>query len=282
MNYVPMARKGLIFKDMTVEQRRLCLLFVKTGLSEKGYAQSVGIMANEALLSNLEGRTRGNTYRHPDYYWIAVFGEPSAAEPWGWRLEGHHLSLNYTSVTGKLAVTPNFMGANPGTVLAGAEKGRRLLPEEEDLARRLVQSFGPEQRSRVVITQEAYSDILTGNARVAGFAKKEGLPRMAMLPAQQVLLDSLLHVYLGRMTPEVAGAKWEAIRQTGLDSLYFAWAGGLQPGEGHYYRIHGKSFVIEYDNTQNRANHIHTVWREFEGDFGRDLLREHYEKDHKH
>jgi hypothetical protein len=281
-NFVPMARKGLIFKDMNEAQRQFCLELVKTGLSEKGYFQATGIMSNEDILSDLEGRQRGNDYRNPEHYYLAIFGDPAADEPWGWRFEGHHLSLNYTSVGDKLAVTPNFMGANPARVPSGEFAGGRLLPHEEDLARRFMLSLDEAQQRVALISRTAFPEIITGNQRVAALGKKEGIPYTALLEDQQELLDMLVRVYLTKMKTEVADAKWITIQREGLDNVYFAWAGGLQPGEGHYYRIHGKSFLIEYDNTQNNANHIHTVWRDFNGDFGRDLLQEHYRHSHKH
>ncbi|MEK7253841.1 MAG: DUF3500 domain-containing protein [Bacteroidota bacterium] len=279
---VPRDRKGLVFKDMNPEQRRLCLVLVQTGLSQQGFAKSLGIMAWENVVSDHEGRERGNDFRHPEHYFLAIFGEPAADKPWGWRFEGHHLSLNYTSVGDRLSVTPNFMGANPGTATMGDRKGERILPEEEDLARRLVQSLDESQLRMAVISERAFPEIVTGAERIAALGTKQGLPYEAMEPEQQEMLDMLIKVYLSRAKPDIADKKWAKIQAEGLENLHFAWAGGLQPGLGHYYRIHGKSFLIEYDNTQNNANHIHTVWREFSGDFGRDLLREHYEKGHKH
>ncbi len=281
-NFLPMTRKGLIFKDMNEAQRQLCLTLLKTGLSDKGYFQATGIMSNEDILSDLEGRERGGEYRNPEFYYLAIFGDPVSADPWGWRFEGHHLSLNYTSVDDRLAVTPNFMGANPARVPSGAYAGSRLLPEEEDLGRRFMQSLDESQQRLALISRTAFPDIVTGNQRTAALGKKEGIPYTALLEEQQELLDRLVKVYLTRMKAEVADEKWLSIQREGLENVYFAWAGGLQPGTGHYYRIHGESFLIEYDNTQNNANHIHTVWRDFNGDFGRDLLQEHYRHSHKH
>ena len=281
-NFVPMTRKGLIFSEMNDAQRKLCLALVQTGLSGKGYAQAIGIMSNENILSDLEGRSRGGEYRNPEFYYLAIFGDPASGDPWGWRFEGHHLSLNYTSVDDKLAVAPNFMGANPARVPSGEFTGSRLLPEEEDFGRRFMLSLDESQRRLALISSTAFPEIITGNQRIAALGKKDGIPYAALLEDQQELLDMLVQVYLTRMKPEIAGAKWAAIQHEGMENVYFAWAGGLRPGEGSYYRIHGKSFLIEYDNTQNNANHIHTVWRDFNGDFGRDLLQEHYRHSHKH
>lgn len=280
-NFVPMNRKGLIFKNLDQKQRALCLKFIKNGLSEKGYLQTVGIMANEAILSNLEGRPEGNDYRHPERYFIAIFGEPGTKKPWGWRFEGHHLSLNYTSVDDNLSVTPLFMGANPAQVPSGKYAGSRLLPEEEDIGRRLALSLDEAQRRYAIISKTAFPEIITGNQRVASLDKKEGIGYEALMEDQKELLEMLIKTYLNRVESDVAAAKWYVIQKE-LSDVYFSWAGGLVPGEGHYYRVHGKSFLIEYDNTQNNANHIHTVWREFNGDFGRDLLQEHYRHSHKH
>jgi uncharacterized protein DUF3500 len=279
-NFVPMVRKGLVYQKMSIEQRQLCLQLLRTGLSAKGYVQAKGIMGWEKILSDLEGRQPGNNYRNPELYYLAIFGEPAADKPWGWRFEGHHLSLNYTSVTGKLSVTPQFMGTNPAKVPSGEYAGMRLMDEEEDMARRLVLSFDGAQRRMAVISATAFPEIVTGTDRVAALGGKKGLPYEAMLPDQQELLDMLLKVYLGRMPDDVADAKWRTIQREGMAQVFFAWAGSLREGEGHYYRIQGKSFLVEYDNTQNDANHIHTVWRDFNGDFGRDLLREHNQDSH--
>ncbi len=272
---VPWERKGLVFKEMNQEQRRLCLALVQTGLSRGGYAKTLALMEWENVTSDMEGRPRGNDFRNPELYYLALFGDPASGKPWGWRFEGHHLSLNYTSVADQLSVTPHFMGANPGTIPSGERKGERLLAEEEELGRRLVQSLDDSQRRMCVISPKAFPEIVTGVEHVAALPGKAGIPYAALLEDQQELLAVLLKVYFDRMKPEIAEAKWATIQRQGLDNLYFAWAGGLLPGQGHYYRIQGKSFVVEYDNTQNNANHIHTVWREFDGDYGRDLLREH-------
>jgi len=280
-NFVPMVRQGLAYQKMSIEQRQLCLHLVRTGLSAKGYMQAKGIMGWEQILSELEGRQPGDNYRNPELYYLAIFGEPAADEPWGWRFEGHHLSLNYTSVTGALSVTPQFMGTNPARVPSGEYAGMRLMADEEDLARQLVLSFDDAQHRLAVISATAFPGIVTGAGRVAAaLGDKKGLPYEAMLPEQQELLDMLIKVYLGRMPDDVADAKWRTIQKEEMAQVSFAWAGSLRQGEGHYYRILGKSFLVEYDNTQNDANHIHTVWRDFTGDFGRDLLREHYQHSH--
>jgi hypothetical protein len=279
-NFVPMVRKGLVYQKMSIEQRQLCLQLVRTGLSAKGYVQVKGIMGWEKILGDMESRRPGNNYRNPELFYLAVFGEPAADKPWGWRFEGHHLSLNYTSVTGKLSVTPQFMGTNPARVPSGEYAGMRLMADEEDLARRLMLSLDEAQRRMAIIADKAFPEIATGTQRVAALDSKKGLPYEAMLPDQQELLDMLLKVYLGRMPGDVAEAKWRTIQKEGMAQVSFAWAGGLHEGEGHYYQILGKVFLVEYDDTQNDANHIHTVWRDFNGDFGRDLLREHYQHSH--
>ncbi|MFQ5448885.1 MAG: DUF3500 domain-containing protein, partial [Saprospiraceae bacterium] len=226
-NFVPMVRTGLVYRDMSIEQRQLCLQLVRAGLSKRGYTQAKGIMGWEKILGNLEGRKPGNNYRNPELYYLAIFGKPSADEPWGWRFEGHHLSLNYTSATGKLSVTPQFMGANPAEVPSGEYAGMRLMADEEDMARRLVLSFDEAQRRMAVISVTAFPDIVTGTDRVAALGDKRGLPYEAMLPDQQELLDMLIKVYLGRMPDDVAEDKWYAIQKGGMSRVSFAWAGGL-------------------------------------------------------
>jgi len=279
-HYIPRARLGIPFKTMTDPQRKLARTLLESGLSAHGIKQTDMVMALERVLFEIEQAG----HRDDTLYYFSIFGEPSATGTWGWRVEGHHLSLNFTIVDGKqIVATPNFVGANPAEVRTpGPQLARRALAAEEDLGRALVLSCSDEQRAKAVVSATAPGDILTRNDKVAKPQDPAaGLGYAAMNAAQQAQLKALVAVYANRLRSEVADVELKKIADTGWNRLLFAWAGGLKPGEGHYYRIQSPDFVIEYDNTQNNANHIHTVWRVFDGDFGRDLLKEHYKQSHQ-
>lgn len=277
-HFVPRERLGLPLEEMTLAQRSAAHDLLRAALSDRGYLKATGVFFVESVLRALED---GNPGRNPERYYLTVFGDPAAEEPWGWRLEGHHLSLNYTSAGGGLAVTPAFIGSNPARVPSGPYAGYRLLGEEEDLGRALLAALTPAQRTRAVLSAEAPEEIVTGASRRAELEQFEGIPVSEMTEAQRGLLLRLLESYTGNMSREVARAQMEQIEAAGVDRLYFAWAGSAEPGAAHYYRIHGPTLLIEYDNSQNDANHVHTVWRDLRNDFGEDLLRAHYER-HQH
>jgi hypothetical protein len=276
-HFVPRARKGVSLGDMDDPQRQAARQLIAAGLSERGQLQVEAIIALENVLRMVEDSAR----RNPQLYFFTVFGVPDPSGAWGLRVEGHHLSINFTFAAGRISATPQFFGANPAEVrISHEQKGRRALRQEEDLGRALATSFTPEQRNTAVIADRAPADIITGSDRQVNPAAPAGLAYARMTPPQQAALRGLVEVYAGRLRPETAEAETQKIAREGWDAVHFAWAGGLAPGEGHYYRIQGPAFLIEYDNTQNQANHIHTVWRSFAGDFGRDLLREHYQSGH--
>jgi hypothetical protein len=214
-------------------------------------------------------------------YYLSIFGEPGS-KAWGWRWEGHHLAQNFTIADGKVvAATPNFFASNPGEVRQGPRAGLRVLAGEEDVARRLVQSLDEAQKAKAVTGDKAPEDILTAAETKVGPLGGEGIAYGDLNPEQQKNLKELMEVYIRRVKPDVADDELAAIEKTGLDKIVFAWLGGIQKGDPHYYRVQGPTFLLEYANTQNGANHVHAVWRDFEGDFGRDLLREHYQAHHK-
>ena len=280
-NFVPLKRKGLTLQVMSDQQIQLAQTMLKKCMSEEGFKKAEAIRALEIVLTELEGRPTNNNYRNPELYYVAIFGEPSETEPWGWRFEGHHLSLNYTFADKQLVVTPLFMGTNPAEIRTGADKGKRVLAQEEDQGRGLIKMLDEGQRKKAIIAERAYSEIITGNKRKAELASYEGLAYSEMKKNQQEALVDLIQLYLGNIKQEVARRYWEGVEKNGLDKLYFAWAGGLEKGDKHYYRVHGPSLIIEYDNTQNGGNHVHTVCRDPNNDFGDDLLLQHY-KYHKH
>jgi hypothetical protein len=205
-----------------------------------------------------------------------VFGTPSAKDTWGWRVEGHHISLHFTVVNGTMvASSPTFFGTNPAEVRDGPKKGLRILGGEEDAARALLGSLDASQRAKAIFDATAPGDMITmANVNITPLSPT-GLGADAMTPAQRDLLMKLLDVYIGKMGPDIAADRLAKLRKAGVEKIGFAWAGDTERGKKHYYRVQGPTFLVEYDNTQNDGNHVHSVWRDFSGDFGRDLLREH-------
>lgn len=271
-------RKGLTIKDMRPDQRHLAYALLSTGLSHRGYVTALQIMSLEQILWELENNS---PRRDTQMYYLTIFGEPGA-KAWGWRFEGHHMSLNFTVSDGKVVSgTPSFFATNPGEVRQGPRTGLRVLAGEEDVARALVKSLNEEQKKKAVIATAAPDDILTSNETKVGPLERGGIPFGELDEAQAKNLRELIDVYVHRIRPEVAADELAAIETAGMDKIVFAWMGGLEKGEGHYYRVQGPTFLLEYANTQNDANHVHAVWRDFDGDFGRDLLREHYQAHHK-
>src|SRR5262245_49176659 len=274
---VPRDRKGVPLKDLDENQRKLAMEFMKTGLGASGYQKATTIMSLEPVLAQLEGPSR-RFPRDPELYFFTIFGTPSPQAPWGWRVEGHHISLHFTIVKGEmLSNTPLAFGANPAEVREGERKGLRALAGEEDKGRDLILALDEKQRAVAIFDQKAPSDILTLAKLKADPLKPEGLPAGQMNNQQKALLEKLIDEYIARMPQDVAAERSKKMRDAGLDKIHFAWAGGTNKGDPHYYRVQSPTFLIEYDNTQNNANHIHTVWRDFNGDFGEDLLREHYQ-----
>jgi hypothetical protein len=273
-HFIPRARRGLPLRDMAVGQRDLVRALLRTGLSSGGMRKVEDIISLEVVLREMGGNP---AVRDPELYFVSIFGDPAGSGPWGWRFEGHHLSLNYTVIDGApVAWAPAFLGANPAEVRGGSRAGLRALAAEEELARALVRSLNDAQRRQAVVNVRAPSDILTGNARQVDPLEPAGISITDLRPQQVDALVRLLDEYLGRMSDDLAASRRARIEASDLSRIAFAWAGSLEAGEPHYYRIQGPSFLVEYDNTQNNANHIHSVWRDFDGDFGRDLLRDHY------
>lgn len=276
-HFIPRDRKGVPLKDLNDDQRRLAMEFMKSGLGASGYQKAQTIISLEPVLRELEGPNR-RFPRDPQLYYFSVFGVPSAKSPWGWRVEGHHISLNFTVVKGELVSnTPLFFGANPAEVRTGERQGLRALAGEEDKGRALVQSLDEKQRAVAIFDQKAPDDIMSFNKRKADSLKPDGIGAGRLSKQQVAMLNSLIDEYLSRMPQDIASERSKKLRAAGMDKLYFAWAGGINKGDPHYYRVQGPTFLIEYDDTQNNANHIHSVWRDFNGDFGADLLREHYQ-----
>lgn len=277
-HYIPRERKGLALKDMTEQQRALAKALLKSGLSDDGFAKAQAIQGLEEILRVMEKATDG--HRDREKYYVSVFGTPGGKDPWAWRWEGHHQSFNYTSVDDAApSMTPSFFGSNPGEVGDGDSKGLRVLGAEEDLGRALVKSLTAEQRKTAVILADAPNDIFNSPKRPDP-TRPEGLAAAKMTAEQQAALMKIIREYLFRCRTDVAAEEFAKIEKAGLGDVYFAWAGGLERGQPHYYRVQNTEFVLEYDNTQNNANHVHSVWREFGGDFGADLLQQHVSEGH--
>ena len=291
-------RNGLPVKQMNPSQRELAHTLLKVGLSQRGYLTATQIMELENVLAALEAGQRaaapppapGNPpdavrrlVRDPERYFFSIFGTPSTRNTWGWRVEGHHMSLHFTLVNGTLvAGSPSFFGANPAEVRDGPKQGIRVLGPEEDAARLLIESLDAAQRERAIINTTAPNDIVTMASVKVDPLSPPGVPASALTAGQRALLRKLIDVYAGHMASDIAAERLTRIEKAGWESVAFAWAGPLERGQKHYYRVQGPTFLIEYDNTQNDANHIHSVWRDFTGDFGADLLREHVDGKRDH
>ena len=287
-NFIPtelFPRNGLTIKEMSQPQRKLAHELLHAGLSQRGYMTATQIMELENILAALEAAARaagpqppqGNSFvRDPERYFFSIFGTPSTRNTWAYRVEGHHMSLHFTVVNGTLvAGAPSFFGSNPAEVRSGPKKGTRVLGPLEDVARSLLESLDASQREKAIINGVAPNDIVTLTKVKVDPLSPVGIPASALNATQRALLKRLIDVYAGYMTDDIAADRLARIEKAGWDRVAFAWAGPQERGQKHYYRVQGPTFLIEYDNTQNDANHIHSVWRDFDGDFGEDLLREH-------
>jgi len=279
-NFVPLTRRGLPLKEMDSAQHRLAIALLRTGVSHAAWQRAEAIMSLELVLKELE-HDQPPGRRDPALYYVTIFGAPAADKSWGWRFEGHHLSFNFTVLDGThVFFVPSFIGSNPAEVMSGPRQGERVLAAEDDAGRAFVKSLDDAQRKIAVIDATAPKEIVSGNKHHVDPLSPVGLTAAQLTPAQRDSLVALVKLYLGRARPELADETFAKISSAGLDRIAFAWAGGFERGEGNYYRIQGPTFLIEFDNTQNHANHIHTVFREFKGDFGGDPLAEHYAKEH--
>lgn len=278
-HFVPKSRQGASLLQLDDTQAELIGPLLATALSPEGLLTARGVIKHENILREVEtARGIDASRRDPGLYYTTIFGDPSPAAPWGWRFEGHHLSLNVTQIPGSApTLGPVFVGANPARVPSGPQTGLRLLAAEEDLARALVSQLPEERRRSAMIRDTAFADIVTGNDREVKL-ELQGLPAAQMSAAERQALRALIEVYAARFVSASAKDILARIDRAGFDQIRFAWAGSLEPGQPHYYRVHGPTLLIEYDNTQNGANHIHTVYRDLQRDFGGDLLRAHYQR----
>jgi hypothetical protein len=274
-HYVPRERPGLRVGELDDAQGKAFRALLDATLSDAGLRKVDGVLRLEGILREIEG----STMRDPGRFAIAMFGEPGSGEPWGWRFEGHHLSLNLAVADGRVAVTPLFLGANPGEVRDGPDKGLRVLGEEEDVALALALSLDERQRAKGLQAEAVPGDVILGPGRAASFLEPPGIEASELDEAQRAHLEQLVALYSGNLEADLRGAALDRARGAKSD-LHFLWIGATKPGEPHYWRVQGKGFAIELDDVQGGANHVHTLWRDLEDDFGEDLLRRHREEHH--
>ena len=285
--FTPGDRQGLALRDMGGPQRGAATAMIRAAMSVRGAAEAAAIMALETVLGAIEreaGRPNWSR-RDPVLYWFAVFGDPSGGpdEPWMWRVGGHHVAIHFTVVGDQVVgSTPSFLGANPAVIPAGPRAGERTLTGEESLARDVLSALPEPMRAIAIVDSVAPPEILTSNAaRADGGRVPRGLAHGDMPAESQARLETLIRHYLGRAADDVAADDWRRAVADGLGETTFAWAGPTEPGRGHYYAVRGPRLLIEYDNTQNGANHIHAVWRDLANDWGEDLLAAHYRGAHR-
>jgi hypothetical protein len=275
-------RKGISLNELNDDQKNKALALLKSCLSPTGYAKTMEIVQLENVLRVLENRS-DNEYRNSGKYYIIIFGAPHPQNSWGWRFEGHHISFSFSAMNNTLVSgTPGFLGANPAIVPSGPQKGKQVLKEETDDAFALLHSLTSRQLQSAVSKSAAPDDIITFVSRKAAIETNEGIDYAAMTPAQQALFMKLIHTYIHRYTKLFADDMIRDLTTAGLNNLRFVWAGAQQSeGKPYYYRIQGPTIIIEFDNSQGNANHIHSVVRDLKNDFGGDELLKHYQKEHQ-
>ncbi len=276
--YTPFERHGLMLKEMSPTQQRLAEALLAAGLASQGLIKAHTIMSLDTLLFIQE--KDGNLERDPSKYYFSIFGDPKTEGTWGYRFEGHHVSLNYTVVNGKIASTPSFFGSNPAEVLEGKRKGLRVLGREQDLGQKMIASLTAEQQAVAIVDQKPYTDILTTNSRKAALTgQPNGLPVSKMTAAQKAILDEVVAEYAYDFPSDIADTRLAQYKRL-QNEAFFAWSGSTKPAGRHYYRIQTPEFMIEYDKAQEDGNHIHSVWRDFKNDWGEDLLAAHLKAAH--
>jgi hypothetical protein len=277
-HYLPhdsFAREGLPLSEMTAGQIEKTYALLEAYLSESGYDQMQQIIDLENYLAIVEN----NPYkRDASKYYIAFYGTPHKDSLWAWSFEGHHLSLNFTVSPEAIAFAPAFWGSNPGIVPIGPEQGKIVLKTDHNLGLQLVNSLSPAQLEQTLVSSKTYGEILTQNQDAVALIPNNGIAYRQLQAPQKKLLKQIIHHHLDRMEKPVSQKARELLENENWNEITFSWAGKTEKLKAHYYRIQGQSFLIEYDNSQNNGNHIHAVWREFNGDFGKDLIQEHYQK----
>ncbi len=277
-------RKGISVNELSPAQKDAAMALLKTCLSKEGFDKSMAIMQLETVLKALEKRAPDNRVRDPGKYFFTIFGVPGDNTIWGWRLEGHHITFNFSARNKNLiSGTPGFLGTNPGIVLEGPQKGTQILKEEADMGFALLNSLSPDESKKAFVDTTAPNEIITFIKRKANIDTPGGITYAELTASNQQQLLQLVKLYVHRYTKSFADQMLREIQEAGLDNLRFLWVGAKQPeiGKAHYYRIVGPTIIIEYDNSQNNANHVHSVVRDLKHDFGGDELVEHYKKSHE-
>lgn len=273
-------RPGIPLHELNENQKELLFDVLHDFLSESGYNKTKSIIELENVLAEIENNPN---FRDPELYFTTFYGNPETDEKWAWSFEGHHISLNFTVVNGEASFVPRFLGARPSLISQGPREGEKTaLHKEEDLGIELIQSMSDEQLGKTIFLETAYWEIATSTSTEVGPLTFNGIMMGELNESQQTLLLDIINEYISAMPEEIAEKRYENLKNEEFSEIEFAWAGATRLGEPHYYRIQGKTFLVEFDNTQDDANHIHTVWRDFDGDFGKDLLREHYEHSPHH
>jgi len=270
-HYIPRSRPGLALGEMRQNQADAARALFASVLNPRGLELLDGVRLLEGVLREQQG-----SFRDPTRYYVSVFGTPGRF-PWGWRFEGHHLSLNVAlPAAGHVSVTPFFTGAHPATVRDGPHRGFRLLGASEDIAREIMAGLNERQRQAATISNRSFGEIVASPQREQDLGSPKGLLLGEMTGAQRTLVEALMDRFLGTLAADLLAQQKQRVMEQGLATFRFAWAGSLTPGEAHYFRVHGPVTLIEHDNTQNGANHVHAVWRDLAADFGRDALADHY------
>lgn len=272
-------REGVSLKELNASQKTLLHAMLKKHLSESGYTKAMKIIALEDVLLEMDGNS---TMRDSEKYYVTIYGNPKKDKLWGWSFEGHHISLNFAITQDKVSFTPRFFGASPAIIKQGKRKGERTLEREQDIALELINELSPSQKEEAIFNKTAPNEIITFVETSVEPLDSVGIAFNDLEKNQKKLLLSLIYEYLSAMPEELAKKRMANLKKEQLDNIHFGWAGATVLGQPHYYRIQGKTFLIEFDNTQSNANHIHSVWRDFDGDFGRNLIKEHYENSDHH
>ncbi|TLP75702.1 DUF3500 domain-containing protein [Maribacter sp. ACAM166] len=271
-------RQGLPLKALRPDQKELVHRLLQSSLSDTGYKQTTEIIGLENVLAASSG---DSVYRDPERYYVSIYGNPAQEDIWMWTFEGHHVSLHFTTVADTVSYAPRFFGSNPGRIMEGERKGFSPLVNEEDMGLQLINMLSSSQKKIAIFNEKAYNDVVSLNKSEVEKLAPEGILVSNLNTAQKKLVMDIIYEYVSTIPADQAIEKINNIHKEEMDEMRFAWAGATELGKAHYYRIQAKTFMIEFDNSQNNANHIHSVWRDFDGDFGRDLLKEHYTK-HKH
>ncbi|MCH2132236.1 MAG: DUF3500 domain-containing protein [Phycisphaerales bacterium] len=279
--YLPGDRSGLPLRDMTPAQKEGVHDVLSTVLSEQGMLDLQGIYAMEVALRDASRRNgREDPSRDPDQYEFAVFGTPGSG-PWSWHYEGHHLSLNFTHVDGDTAVTPLFIGVAPFEIPSGPHQGMKVLGEESEAGFALLRALDDEQRARAIIANRPPGDVHTRPGQPHRLASPKGLPLSEASPAQQELAMAIFREYVDILHGPMASAEMERVQAAGPGNIHFAWMGSTEVDKPHYFRLHGPTFILEYDCVGGDPNHVHVVWHDPDRNFGADLLQRHHEQHHQ-